>query len=213
VPAWTDDEIVLISAIEHYSYCPRQCALIHVEQVFDDNALTLQGSHGHERAHEPLSIQEEGKRTERALPLWSDRLGLSGVADAVEFHDDGAVVPVEYKHGKRRGGRHDALQLCAQAMCLEEMLGVTVTRAAVFRQQARRRKEIAIDDQLRRDTVEIIGRVRAMLRSGTLPPPLNNARCRDCSLADACVPDVLETARHTATEHDLYHASEEGPSP
>jgi len=208
--AFADDEIVLISAIEHYSYCPRQCALIHVERVFDENALTLHGRREHARTHEPLTTLEPGKRIEHALPLWSDRLGLSGVADAVEFHDDGAVMPVEYKHGRRRGGRHDALQLCAQALCLEEMLGVRVTRGAVYRRQARHRKEIALDDEtLRHDTATMIAAIRDMLRQGALPSPLNNARCRDCSLAEACAPDILENARRSPVAASLFRAPTE----
>lgn len=185
---WSDDETVLISAIEHYSYCPRQCGLIHLEQIFDDNIFTLRGRRAHQRAHTALSRVENGVRVERALPLWSDRLGLHGVADAVEFHEDGTVYPVEYKLGARRQLRHDALQLCAQALCLEEMLGVQVTRGAIYSHDARRRREVVLDASLREETERVIAEIRAMQRTGVLPPAVNDRRCPDCSLIDACLP-------------------------
>src|SRR5438132_1229994 len=109
---WADEDRVLISAIEHYSYCPRQCGLIHVECVFDENVFTLRGREAHRRTHdEALTAWEDGVRVERGLPLWSARLGLTGKADVVEFHPDGRVYPVEYKHGPRRANAHDELQL------------------------------------------------------------------------------------------------------
>ena len=128
---WSDDDLVMISAIEHYSYCPRQCGLIHVERIYDENVFTLRGRQAHERTHEPVSRTEDGARIERGLPLWSERLGLTGVGDVVEFQADGRVFPVEYKHGTNRSV-HSHLQLCAQAFCLEEMLGVEVAWGAVY---------------------------------------------------------------------------------
>lgn len=207
-----EDDIVLVSAIAQYAYCPRRCALIYVEGEFEDNEFTLQGHWLHDRTDTPLTTRDEGKRVERALPLWSDNLGLVGRADTVEFGDDGSVRPVEYKRGRRRAQRSDDLQLCAQAMCLEEMLGVAVRGGAIFYHESRHCREVKFDEPLRRATTEVVERIRTMLRSGTLPPPLNDARCRDCSLADACAPDVLETARYSAAQQDLYHAREEGRS-
>src|SRR5207244_12738437 len=165
---------VLISAIEHYSYCPRQCGLIHLERVFDENVFTLRGRRAHERAHEASSVTEGGVRVERGLPVWSERLGLYGVADVVEFHPDGSVYPVEYKLGRRRGNRHDALQLCAQALCLEEMLGVTVPRGAVYSHESRRRREVALDAALRAETEAAVAAIREMLRNGVLRPAGND---------------------------------------
>jgi CRISPR-associated exonuclease Cas4 len=211
--SYSEDDVILVSAIAQFAYCPRRCGLIHQEGEFEDNEFTVQGHALHERADESLSTREEGKRVERSLPLWSDRLGLVGRADTVEFYDNGAVRPVEYKRGRRRPQRSDDLQLCAQAMCLEEMLAATVREGAIFYHESRRCREVRFDEPLRRATAKVVEDIRAMLRSGTLPPPLNNARCRDCSLTDACAPDVLETARHTAVVPNLYHASEEGPSP
>ena len=163
-----DDERVMISAIEHYAYCPRQCALIHVEQVFDENVFTLQGMALHERAHEAFTTLEEGKRIERAVPLWSEVLCLIGKADTVEFLADGCVRPVEYKRGARAARAHDDLQLCAQALCLEEMLGVPVTTGAIFYHASRRTREVVFDDKLRAAT-EAIAQVRDLLRTGRIP--------------------------------------------
>ena len=119
---FADEDYVPISALEHYSYCPRQCALIHAEQVYDENVFTLRGNRMHERADEHSTRIENGVRMERALPLWSDNLGLVGKADIVEFEGDGTVRPVEYKPGARPVTIHDDIQVCAQALCLEEML-------------------------------------------------------------------------------------------
>src|SRR5438045_1925823 len=115
VNQWLDDDWVMISGIEHYSYCPRQCALIHVEQVVDENLFTLRGTRAHERADEATWEMDGTTRIERALPIWSERLGITGRTDVVEFRADGSLYPVEYKHGPRKVRKHDDLQLCAQA--------------------------------------------------------------------------------------------------
>lgn len=200
-----EDQVVLISALEHYSYCPRQCALIHVERIFDENVFTLRGRHAHERADLPHSALENGVRIERALPLWSERLGLQGKGDVVEFHPDGSVIPVEYKNGPRRERRHDDVQLCAQALCLEEMLGVPVERGAVYSLQTHRRREVPFHESLRAETLDMIAQVRAVQGSaGPLPPALNDARCPRCSLLDACVPATVVAARHARLSQQLY---------
>jgi CRISPR-associated exonuclease Cas4 len=123
---------IMLSALQHWSYCPRQCALIHVEQAFDENVFTMRGNAAHERVDDPGFETFEGVRAERALPVWSERLGLIGKCDVVEFHPDGHIFPVEYKHGKKREKIHDDLQLGAQAMCLEEMTGKTITHGAIY---------------------------------------------------------------------------------
>lgn len=202
---WSEEDIVLLSALEHYSYCPRQCALIHVERVYDENVFTLRGKHAHERADEALTTRENGVRMERALPLWSEAWGLQGRGDVVEFHPDGRVVPVEYKHGARRERRHDDLQLCAQALCLEEMLGVPVTHGAVYSLQTRRRRDVDMGELLRAETADVIAQVRAMQQShGPLPPAVNDNRCPRCSLLDACVPATVVAARQFRLGAQLY---------
>ncbi len=199
------DQPVLISALEHYSYCPRQCALIHVERIFDENVFTLRGRYAHERADEAHSSIENGIRMERALPLWSDRLGLQGKGDVVEFYPDGRVIPVEYKNGPRRERRHDDVQLCAQALCLEEMLTISVEHGAVYSLQTHRRREVRFSEELREETRDIIAQVRALQQSrGPLPPALNDNRCPRCSLLDACVPATVVAARHARLSQQLY---------
>jgi CRISPR-associated exonuclease Cas4 len=189
--------IVPISALQHYSYCPRQCALIHVEQIFNENVYTLRGQIGHERADDArISIASAaGVRSERALPLWSDELGLSGRADVVEFYPDGHVIPVEYKHGPRRVSRHDELQLCAQALCLEEMLGVGIEAGVIYSLTSRRRRDVVFDSMLRTETRATIDGVRNLLSfDGPLPAAPADARCPKCSLVDACIPNALAGA-------------------
>ncbi|TAK37027.1 MAG: CRISPR-associated protein Cas4 [Chloroflexota bacterium] len=195
---------VLISAIEHFSYCPRQCALIHVEQVFEDNVFTVRGQLAHERVDEGDEGVAQGVRVARGIALWSRRLGLFGKADLVEFRPEGPY-PVEYKVG-RRHGPHADLQLCAQALCLEEMLGVIVPRGAIFYRGVRRRHEVAFDDELRRQTREAIEGLRAMLEMERLPAAPNDARCPNCSLGDVCLPAVVaERARLRGLQGALFH--------
>lgn len=204
---FTEDETVLISALEHFSYCPRQCALIHVERVFDENVFTLRGRFAHQRTDQTLTTWENGVRLERALPLWSDTYGLTGRGDVVEFHPDGRVMPVEYKNGPRRERVHDDVQLCAQAFCLEEMLDVAVTRGAVYSLQTRRRREVMFSDTLRAHTADVIFRTRKLLHAvGPLPPAVNDKRCPKCSLLDACVPATVVAGREARLCAQLYIA-------
>ena len=189
MPDKEEDDLVMLSALEHYSYCPRQCALIHQEQTFSENLYTLRGRAVHEQVDEPEMKIEKGVRVERALPLWSHRLGLVGKADVVEFHGE-TPYPVEYKHGPRREKEHDDLQLCAQAMCLEEMTGQAVPKGAIFHHSSRRRREVEFTPVLRQKVEEKVKQIRLMLASRTLPPAVNDARCKHCSLQDSCLPSV-----------------------
>lgn len=209
--SWSEDDYVPLSALEHYSYCPRQCALIHVEQVFDENVFTLRGRAVHERVDEPGTEEVEGVRVERALPLWSRRYGLTGKADIVEFHD-GVPYPVDYKHGAKRTKAHDDLQLCGQALCLEEMLGVAVPAGAIYHFSSRRRREVIFTEALRGKTLRTAEQVRAMLKEKRLPPAPNDARCPNCSLIEACMPNILgECGRVSYALSRLYRPMEEMP--
>ncbi len=191
MPAYEVDDWAPISALQHYSYCPRQCALIHTEQVFAENVHTLRGRAVHARVDEPTSNEESGVRVERALALFSERLGLVGKADVVEFLADGTPYPVEYKHGRKRTAEHDDLQLAAQAMCLEEMTGKPVRLGAIYHHTSRRRREVEITDALRQQVADTTAAVRTLLRSGVLPPPVNDKRCDQCSLKEICQPGAL----------------------
>jgi CRISPR-associated exonuclease Cas4 len=185
-----------ISALQHWMYCPRQCALIHVEQVFADNVYTARGNAVHALVDEPGYELRKGVKVERSLPLWSDRIGLIGKADLVEFHPDGSVFPVEFKHGPKRKHTHDDIQLAAQAMCLEEMLGKPVPQGAIYHASSRRRREVEIDANLRKLVEVTTEAVRTCIQEGRIPPPVNDERCEHCSLKDICQPAVMDD-RHT----------------
>lgn len=203
-----DSDLVMISALEHWGYCPRQCALIHIEQTFDENIYTLRGRMEHEWVHEGQGEIREGVRIERGVALWSRRLGLVGKSDVVEFRGS-TPYPVEYKHGRQRRRSAAELQLCAQAMCLEEMLGLPVPRGAIFHQGSRRRTEINFDENLRARVEEAVVAVRALLASHTLPEPVNDARCDLCSLKESCLPEVLTSAdRLRRGQQDLFRPRE-----
>lgn len=182
----------MVSALEHWSYCPRQCALIHVEQTFDENLYTLRGRAVHKQVDDVESVVERGVRVERALPIRNRRLGLVGKADVVELHGE-VPYPVEYKHGSRRQREHDDLQLCAQAICLEEMTGQAVPRGAIFHHKSRRRREVIFTPALRRQVEEAVTAIRSLLAEKKLPPPVNDRRCEKCSLKEACMPQVTES--------------------
>jgi len=199
------DDSIPLSALQHWSYCPRQCGLIHLEQSFEDNIHTARGQAVHHLVDVPGFEMKAGVKVERALPLWSDRLNLIGKADLVEFHSDGTVFPVEFKHGRKRQKLHDDIQLAAQAMCLEEMLGRPVPKGAIYHASSRRRREVAITPELRRLVEEAAAAIRTMLASGRLPAPVNDGRCRECSLKEICQPEVLaDTDRQRRQRQDLY---------
>lgn len=183
-------EPVPISALEHYSYCPRQCALIHMDRIFDENIYTLRGRMIHERVDSGESSIEDGIRVERGVLLWSKRLGLVGKADVVEFHGE-IPFPVDYKLGPRRDHPHAALQLCGQALCLEEMLDRDVPLGAIFHHKSHRRQEIVFDTSLRERVSKTTTEIRRMLTSSVLPEPTNDERCRNCSLQESCLPHVV----------------------
>ena len=185
-------EPLALSALEHWSYCPRQCCLIHAEQAFEENVHTLRGQAVHARTDEAgVEAGYDGRRIARAVPLWCDRLGLVGNSDVVEFLPDGTPYPVEYKHGKKREKLHDDIQLAAQALCLEEMTGKPAPLGAIYHATSHRRREVAITPALRQAVETCIAEVRTAMAAPTLPAPVNDKRCRECSLIDLCQPAPL----------------------
>lgn len=180
--------IVTISAIEHYVYCPRQCALIHCDGVWNDNAHTVKGTRMHQRVDGGRHRQERGRQVLRAIPLWSENLGLSGRADAVEL-DDGAVRPVEYKSGVPHGNAAN-LQLCAQALCLEEMLGLEVQEGSVWYGGLKRRVRVVFTADLRQQVRHVVRSIRQQLMEGALPDAPNDERCTECQLLGHCLPEL-----------------------
>ena len=194
----------MISALEHFSYCPRQFALIHIEQAFDENVYTKRGNAVHERVDEPGVELREGMRVERALPVWSERLGLIGKCDIVEFEADGTPFPLEYKHGPKRAKEHDDLQLAAQALCLEEMTGKPVLKGAIYHFSSRRRREVNISTSLREKVDAALAGIRSLMREGRLPPPVNDKRCDHCSLKDICQPEAIANQQGNGSRHDPW---------
>jgi CRISPR-associated exonuclease Cas4 len=188
--------------------------LIHLEQAFEDNIHTARGQAVHHLVDAPGYEMKAGVKVERALPLWSDRLGLIGKADLVEFHPGGTVFPVEFKHGRKRAKLHDDIQLAAQAICLEDMLGRPVPKGAIYHASSRHRREVAITPELRRLVAETAEAIRAMLASGRLPPPANDGRCKECSLKDICQPEALtQRTLLAALRANLYRPDDTEVSP
>ena len=192
-----EDALVPLSALQHFLFCPRQCALIHVEQIWAEDVATAEGRLLHERADAGGGESRPGVRVARGLALRSFALGVTGKADVVEFHDArrgerGRPFPVEYKRGKPKAHRADEVQLCAQAICLEEIFATTVPDGALFYGVTRRRLAVAFDDALRGLTARVAAETRAMVASARTPLPVKTPPCRRCSLETLCQPARLE---------------------
>jgi len=217
-PVYKEDDLLPISAIQHLAFCERQCALIYLEQIWDENRLTAEGKVLHERVHEADLEVRNDVRIVRGLRLRTLRLGLVGVADVVEFHraadETGvrlpgaagwwSVYPVEYKRGRPKVTDIDMVQLCAQALSIEEMLQTTVPEGAIFYGQPRRRQVVAVDSLLRNETARLAARLHDIMRSGITPPAVLAAHCQNCSLLDRCLPKVA--ARSDAASRYLDKA-------
>lgn len=186
-------ETVLISQLNQYVFCPRRCALMHVEGIWSDNEHTMRGTLLHEHTDEP-GYETSGEVTVlRALPLHSVKYNLSGRADIVELHN-GEPIPVEYKKGKRRRFDNDDVQLCAQGLCLEEMFACEIPVGYVFHATSHRRREVIFDWRLREQTLQIIEAVRLMIATGIVPPAELKPRCDGCSLRGICMPELTGIA-------------------
>ncbi len=187
---YDESDYIMLSALQHYMFCPRQCALIHIEQQWAENRYTAEGKVLHERADSNKSERSGSVRIVRTLPICSQQYGLSGQADVVEFHDDGRVYPVEYKRGKPKQNRCDEVQLCAQALCLEDMLDMQIESGALFYGQRRRRKEVLLDGELRSLTQEIINKTHLLIERGITPATEYGKKCDACSLFSLCLPKI-----------------------
>ena len=193
---FTEDQLLPLSALQHWLYCPRQCGLIHLEQVWSENKFTAQGQVLHKKAHDGGDESKAGVRITRSLTVRSFVIGISGQCDVVEFHGDGRVVPVEYKRGKPKSHRADDVQLCAQAMCLEEMLGVSIDDGCLFYGENRRRTVVEFSPDLRQLVAETSAALHAMIDSRTTPLAEYEARrCDACSLIDLCQPKAMRFKR------------------
>lgn len=196
-PAGTDaeDGLIPLSALQHYAFCPRQSALIHVEQLWTEDGATAEGRLLHEKVDVGGSDTRAGVRVARGLSIRSMALGVAGKADVVEFAGrPPKPYPVEYKLGKPKSHRADAIQLCAQAICLEEAFGVSVPEGAIYYGATRRRLAVTFDDALRDLTLRTAQAARGDILAGRTPPPVATPACRKCSLVDSCRPERLQRA-------------------
>lgn len=190
------EEYIQLSALQHYVYCPRQCALIHMDMAWAENVFTAQGRLLHEKADSGKHESRGSLRTVTGLLLRSALHGVSGKADVVEFHLQEGVwrpYPVEYKRGGPKKHDADRIQLCMQALCLEEMLGLDVPEGALFYGKNRRRQRVGFDAALRRRCAEAAAAVHALLEAGRLPEAANDERCPGCSLHERCMPALSGT--------------------
>lgn len=196
-------DLIPLSALQHYLFCSRQCALIHVEQAWSENVATAEGRMMHERVHASGSEMRRGVRTVTSMPLRSHRLGLSGIADVVELHrtDSGRwrPYPIEHKRGRSKAHRADEVQLCAQAIALEEMFAVEIVEGALFYGEPRRRTLVNFDTALRNLTQDVAEATGALIVAGRTPRMVyEKKRCESCSLLDICRPRTTGATRSAA---------------
>ena len=186
-------DLLPISALQHLLFCPRQCALIHLEREWSENRFTAEGRVLHERAHDGPDESRPGIHISRGMSVGSERFGISGQCDIVEFHRDGRIIPVEYKRGKPKAHHADEVQLCAQALCLEDMIeGAFIPMGYLFYGKPRRRQEVMIDEALRALTFETIAGLQALISSGITPmATYEKEKCDACSLIDICQPKAM----------------------
>jgi len=195
---YSESDFVMLSALQHFVYCPRQCALIHLEQIWSENGYTAEGREMHERVDDGKTSYRTGVRITRSEALRSSVLGVSGMADVVEWHkrnDHEEPFPVEYKRGKPKKHDADKIQLCAQAVCLEEMLGILIPAGALFYGQTKHRYDVEFDADLREKTMLAATGVHELFRNGVTPPPDPGPKCKLCSLREECMPDVIVHGR------------------
>ncbi|GGY43295.1 CRISPR-associated protein Cas4 [Bacterioplanes sanyensis] len=203
-----DSQPLAISAIQHFAYCPRQFALIHLEQAWADNRYTVEGLLLHSRVDEGEPEQRGNLRYERAVLITSQQLGLNGKMDLLEIetsYSPPKLTPVEYKRGKPKVQDWDRLQLCAQALCLEEMRNLDISAGALWYWQTRHREVVTFSDDLRQATLDAIRGAKEILLKGQTPAPTSHTkRCKACSLVDQCQPEVVRSDRSTFYVQELF---------
>ncbi|MCS6886272.1 MAG: CRISPR-associated protein Cas4 [Acidobacteriota bacterium] len=185
------EEILLISSLNEFAFCERRFALMSIEGLWEDNEHTIQGSILHESTELSGYTTTKGVKLIRALPLYSSTYGLLGKADTVEY-DGKFYIPIEYKKGKKRQFENDDIQLCAQALCLEEMFSTAVPYGFIYHAESNKRRKVFIDQALRQLTIETIAKARKLLQSNITPPAQLKPRCRGCSLYDTCLPKLTD---------------------
>lgn len=195
--SYSEDDLIQLSSLQHFMYCPRQCALIHIEQIWSENIFTAEGRIMHDKVDTANKESRGNVRIEYGVPMRSLRLGLIGKADVVEFHKHGEKwipFPVEYKRGKPKMDDCDKVQLCAQAICLEEMLNVEIQEGALFYGQTHHRHDVIFDKTLRTETEEAAKKVHELIESGITPKAEYSKKCKQCSLLEMCLPKANRKA-------------------
>lgn len=205
-----DQRLIPLSALQHYAFCPRQCALIHNEQAWAENWLTAQGQVLHQRVDRGEPETRKGIRFERGVQVSAEQIGLTGKLDLVEVElASGEMKPVEYKRGKPKLDNWDKVQLCAQALCLEEMTGKPVTEGALWYWQTRHRENVPITDSLRDETRAVVEAVRTLFSSGHTPKAKYEKKCNACSLLDLCNPRLLASDQSGRYVTSLFEQEDE----
>lgn len=202
-----EDDFIMISALQHYVYCPRQCGLIHVDDVWHENLFTVRGNILHDKVDTDTYETRGTLKTVRGLRIHSFQFGIVGRCDVVEFRDlktGEEIMPVEFKSGEPKDDISDKVQLCAQVFCLEEMLNTKITRGAFFYGKIRRRDIVEIDNELRSQTESIIGFVREIVSRKIVPPAEYVTKCRNCSLYDICQPKAINRRKLQQYMKGLY---------
>ena len=210
---YTEQQLLPISALQHLIFCERQCALIHVEQLWAENVFTVEGRQLHDKAHQGKTDSRGGTTITRSLWLKSHRLGLIGQADIVEFSNNGAVKPVEYKRGKPKKDDSDRVQLCAQAICLEEMLDTTIGEGALFYGTRKRRTDVTFDSALRDKTEQVTRRLHQMIDQRETPTAKRQEKCEKCSLLELCMPDSMGRSKGAASWNAKQYAARSMEAP
>jgi CRISPR-associated exonuclease Cas4 len=223
--SFSEEDLLPLSALQHLLFCERQCALIHLEQQWEENRLTALGRIEHERVDDGYREFRRGRRQLSGLRIRSLELGLSGRLDVLELDlidrngpenalafglkGEWSFYPVEFKHGSPKEGDCDRVQLCAQALCLEEMMSIRIEEASLFYRKLRRREEVILDARLREITVEAAARLHRLISAEVTPPPEYLAHCRVCSLAELCLPKRLDRKRFHHYRNQLFQAQDE----
>ncbi|MBN1482260.1 CRISPR-associated protein Cas4 [candidate division KSB1 bacterium] len=218
-----DDTYLPISALQHFVFCRRQCALIHIERQWQENVLTARGRIEHNRVHEGYKEVRRGRRQLSGLHIRSEKLSLQGQLDVLELESLDAraednlsifgvqgmwdIYPVEFKHGQSKQNDCDRVQLCAQALCLEEMTGLSVCSASLFYHRIRKREDVLLDDSLRQKTIRIAREFHALFDSGITPAPVYGSWCKACSMLHVCLPKKM--GKRTSAYRQLLFTQQE----
>lgn len=219
---YDEDDFLNLSGIQHFAFCRRQWALIHIEQCWQENLRTIEGEHLHDKAHDSYSSEKRGDIVvSRGMPVFSRTLGINGVCDIVELHKSPRgvsifgregkwlPVPVEYKHGSPKENDCDALQLCAQAMCLEEMLACEVKEGCLFYGEINRRVKLQLDDALRGNVKSMLREMHAFYERRYTPKVQPTKSCKACSLADLCMPKLCKNKSVANYMNDLIKEAQD----